>query len=227
MTEAFKGGGDWISLKAGNNDNFQEESSLSRDNEKGEESSNVVSLGKNCENDEGTSHLHQSHKVLESDNPECSKQFAESPSKTSKNLQSKNFAEKEIQRAENNEEKEQISQEKKFGKIESIDKFINLHFDAFEIEGEFIDINNFDSKDLEKRALDLDVLDASEAPVNYKYNRTQNQTTRGFWNKKKEAVEAQLEQAENEANNGEEIDSDDEESVPFKDLVSCVENIKL
>jgi len=227
MSEAFQeeeeGGGEGgISVKTGNNANFQYENSLSRDLDRGEESSNAVKLGKN---DEETSHLLKNHKVLESDNLESSKQLAESSGKSSKKELSENFSHEKTSKAKNNEEEEEQSLEKKFGKIESIDKFMTLHFNPFTIEEEFIDINNFDSKDIEKRALDLDILDASETPVNYKYNRTQNQTTRGYWNKKKEGIEAQLEQQELEANNAEGSDSD-EESVPVKDLLSQAENIK-
>jgi len=233
MSEFNQGG---LSFKIGNQDEFQDEDLLTLGPNNQDMEANIVHWEQNYENKEETLHMAKEPIVRENDTFGSAEQILQDIQEKSKNFE-KSLKLGELQKKDH-ELKQKLKEENKFGKIESVDRLMTLHFNPFSIEQEFIDINNFADKDIEKRALNLDILDASEDLVNYKYNRTQDQTTRGFWNKWKEGVEARLEQEEEQKNGKEETQaesaedsgSDDEEGgeeIIIKEIISQAENMKL
>jgi len=235
MSEFNPGG---LSFRIGNQADFQDEDSLALGPNNQDVEANSVHWEQNYEDKEETLHMAKEPIIRENDTFESAEQILQDIKEKPKNFE-KFLKLGELQKKDHEmKQKLKEAEENKFGKIESVDRLMTLHFNPFSIEREFIDINNFADKDIEKRALNLDIIDASEDLKNYKYNRTQNQTTRGFWNKWKEGVDARLEQEEDRKNEKEDAqvdipednDSDDEEEgeeIIIKEIISQVENMKV
>ena len=117
----------------------------------------------------------------------------------------------ETEITKNNEE--DLLNSDKIVPIESIKGLFNFYPESMVTEEKYMNINNFPSEALEKTTFNYDYFENNEEILSYKFNRVMGQSTRGYWNKYKEAVEAQLAEEEVAVKEDDENnDSDDEEA---------------